>query len=116
MRKASKRPDRPVMISDARRQLFQLFDRVTLGEGQVVRIARKGRGTRVMLVREEYVEGLEATVEALTRRLQGAPRAAEPPFSLIGSATLNVPADEVLRASRARQGELAAAKLRTLAG
>ena len=71
------------------------------------------QSARVVLVSEAYIAALEAELRSLRAALarRGASGDAEP-FRLIGSATLRVPADQILRASRARQAELAAAKRR----
>jgi PHD/YefM family antitoxin component YafN of YafNO toxin-antitoxin module len=107
--------ERPLMVSEARAHLFDLYDSVTQHSGRMVRIARRGQSKRVVLVGEEYIEALQAQVRALTQQLKAiASGGARPSFSLIGSATLQVPADDVFAATRARQAELADAKRRTL--
>lgn len=103
---------KPVMISDVRQRLFELFDHVVFHAGATVLIARKGRAERAVLISEESLSRLETEVHMLTTRLAAAHAPA--PFTLIGSATLTVPADAILTASRAVQAELAAAKLRTI--
>ncbi len=108
--------ERPLMVSEARAHLFDLYDRVAQHSGQMVRIARRGQSKRVVLVGEDYIEALQAQVRALTQQLKAVVSGgARPVFSLIGSATLQVPADDVFAATRARQAELAAAKRQSLA-
>jgi PHD/YefM family antitoxin component YafN of YafNO toxin-antitoxin module len=103
------------MVSEARAHLFDLYDHVALHSGEMVRIARRGQPKRVVLVGEEYIEALQAQVRALTEQLRAiAAGGAKPAFSLIGSATLQVPANDVFAATRARQAELAEEKRRAL--
>jgi PHD/YefM family antitoxin component YafN of YafNO toxin-antitoxin module len=104
------------MVSEARAHLFDLYDSVAQHSGRMVRIARRGQTKRVVLVGEEYIEALQAQVRALTQQLKAMTSGGtRPVFSLIGSATLQVPADDVFAATRAQQAELAAAKRQSLA-
>lgn len=96
-------------ISTARRQLFDLFDRVTGSEGDRVVIVRRNTPKEAVLVSRDYLDHLETTARRLTAR-------AATSFSLFGSATLLVPPDDVLRATRQEQARLRARKQAKLAG
>ena len=96
-------------ISTARRQLFDLFDQVTGSEGDRVVIARRNAPKEAVLVSREYLDHLENTTRHLARRAAKA-------FSLFGSATLLVPPDDVLRATRQEQAHLRTRKQTRLAG
>jgi hypothetical protein len=88
-------------ISTARKQLFELFDRVTGNEGERVIIARRTSSKEAVLIAKDYLDHLETA----SRRFAG--QAAET-FSLFGSATLTTSPDEVLRATRREQARLRA--------
>ena len=90
-------------ISTARRQLFDLFDRVTAGDGEKVVIVRRNSLKEAVLVSREYLDHLETTTRGLARRAAAG-------FSLFGSATLLVPPDDVFRATRQEQARRRARK------
>ncbi len=89
-------------ISAARYQLFELFAAVTGEDGRRVVISHRRSKKRAVLVSESYIELLEK--RARKRASSGEP------FSLFGSATLNVPPEDVLAQTRAAQQQLARAK------
>ena len=103
----------PLTISEARARFFDLYDEVVQHARQIP-IARRGHLKRVVLVSEDYLDGLEGKVQAMTLKLAAMDSDRSTPFSLIGSATLNIPVDEVLVKTRATQAELAEAKRRSL--
>src|ERR1051326_2428318 len=70
-------------ISDARKLLPALFDRVTNREGEKVIISRRDSGTEAILVSKSYVERLEG-------------RASRKPFRLFGSAKVMGSVEEIL--------------------
>ena len=93
-------------ISAARKEFFELFDEVTSVEGHQVVIGRRNRSREAVLVAKDYLDHLEFT----NRRGTRAP--SQRRFSLYGSATLHVPPEQVLEASRREQAGAAAAKWR----
>ena len=95
-------------ISAARKALFGLFEQVTAVEGVKVVIGHRNSLKQAVLVDKDYVESLER-VRHGTSRL-----ASRRPFSLFGSATLLVPADEVLTDIRREQRVLVERKARRL--
>ena len=96
-------------ISTARNQLFELFDEVTSVEGQRVIIGRRNRPKQAVLVAKDYLDHLEFA----SRQMRGAPAGR---FVLYGSASLRVPPEQVLEATRREQETEAAAKWRFLRG
>lgn len=69
--------DRTVGISEARKTLFELVDRVTRDEEAIVWIEHRDREERAALVGARHLRSLHARVEALQRRTR--------PFRLAGS-------------------------------
>jgi PHD/YefM family antitoxin component YafN of YafNO toxin-antitoxin module len=98
------------MVSEARKELFELFDEVTATAGRKVILGHRNSAREAVLVSRDYLEGLEAA----NRQMRGL--AAREPFHLYGSAKLNVAPEEVLTATRREQREAAEAKLGTLSG
>lgn len=99
-----------VKISQARAELFDLVDRVTSQEGEVVLIEHRDRVERAALVSERHLRYLYATIEELRKR-------GTQPFRLAGSMKLLVSVEELeaaLEQSRREQARLAAAKFGAL--
>ena len=92
----------PVTISEARRRLFDLFERVTSRRPDRVVIRHRDGDREAVLIDREVLEGLERrAAEATTTS-----------FDLFGSATLHTSPDDVLSAVRAEQRALGEAKVR----
>lgn len=79
--------DRSIKISEARKTLFDLVDRVTRSEEVVVWIEHRDREERAALVSARHLQSLYARIEALQRRTN--------PFRLAGSMRLTGDADEL---------------------
>jgi hypothetical protein len=96
-------------ISTARKQLFELFDRVTGNEGERVVIARRTSSKEAVLIAKDYLDHLETASHRFAGHAAGS-------FSLFGTATLTTPAGEVLRATRREQARLRARREQRLHG
>lgn len=94
---------KPVTISEARRDLFQLFDRVARKEGEKVTITRRGRSQSAVLVNAAYLDHLES--QARRRRPLPLNQA-----RMRGTMTVIGDPETVLSEIRARQNALAEAK------
>ncbi len=92
-----------VPISEARRDLFQIFDRVVRKEGEKVIISRRGHTQPAALVSAVYLERLES----LARRRRPLPLGQA---RMRGTMTVVGDPDTVLSEIRARQNALAEAK------
>ena len=100
--------ERPVMLSEARKQLFDLFKQVTAAEGRKVVIGHRDSAKLVVLVSKEHLDQLEV------RGQHEVGLSGQAAFALFGSATLNIAAEDVLRASRREDGALSRQKRRRL--
>lgn len=78
--------DRSIKISEARKALFDLVDRVTRSEAEVVWIEHRDREEQAALVSARHLRSLYARIEALQRRTK--------PFRLAGSMRLTGGAEE----------------------
>lgn len=99
---------KPVPISQARRDLFRLFDMATRQEGFKVPITRRGRQRGAVLVSAAYLERLENSAGALPSpeglgwsRLRGT-------MKIIGDP------ETFLKQTRAEQNALTEAKMQRL--
>lgn len=91
-------------VSEARRQLFDLFEEVTSNRRARIVIGHRDSDQEAVLLSRVEVERLE--------RLARSGRRSE--FSLVGSAVLNVDAEDVLKRVRAEQDLLHEEKLASL--
>lgn len=91
------------MLSQARAELFALFEDVTTHAGRKVILRHRGGGRDAVLVSREYLERIE--------RAQASAEGGS--FSLFGSATLNRPLEEAL--GEIRQDAAAASERKLLA-
>jgi hypothetical protein len=78
-------------LSQARSELFALFDEVTAHAGRKIVLRHRGSEHEVVLVRRDYLRLLEQARDA----------AVSGSFSLFGSATLNGDLEQALAAIRA---------------
>src|SRR5438105_4869394 len=104
MGKRADHKTKAVPISVARTQLFALVEALLSRRRDRVTVSHKARAEEVVLLRAADLARLEAEVAALRATAAPAPR------PLRGLGTLHVPADQILKETRARQAALAAAK------
>ena len=99
--------EKRVMISRARRDLFDLFEEVVAHGRKRVRIGHRDSKAEAVLISKAELDGLEARA-----------RAAESasPFCLVGSATITGAAEDVLAGTRAQQTALRETKEQALGG
>jgi hypothetical protein len=105
-----RRDDEVLPVTAARGQLYELVEAVLTGRRAKVELSHRGYDEHVLLVRKGELDGLHADNAALRSRVGGEPR------PLRGRGKLNVPADQVLARTRARQAELARRKRADIAG
>ena len=96
-----------VSISDARKLLPTLFDRVTAHDGQRVVIRRRDDVSEAVLVSRAYLERLEL---AANGRRDGSP------FRLVGSGTVSGDVNETIAAIRSDDAVVSASRLAEFAG
>lgn len=97
-------------ISEARKRLFDLVDEVIGDDDEVVVIEHRDRPRRAVLVSEEHLRRLNATIAALRKRTGDE-------FQLAGSMKLGVSEQELeaaLERSRARHRERSERKFGSL--
>lgn len=104
---------RPLPISIARSQLFDLFDGVVAGTRNQVLIERRNRSERAVLTSERYLRHLEDQIRDLTHAL-GRVSESSPPYNFLGSIASELPAEEVIGRNRTRQKRLTDAKMSRL--
>lgn len=106
---------KPVPISTARKDFFQLFEKAVRHDGQKIVISRRGVQQRAVLVSAEYVERLERQAQSPARPLSNA-QVAKLLARRRGTMTIVGDPDTVLSEVRARQNALAAAKMDRIFG
>ena len=93
---------RHVNISEARRQLFELFEEVTTNKRLRIVIGHRDSEEEAVLLSRHEVERLERRASSSDRRSE---------FALVGTATLRSKPEDVLKDVRAAQNLLSAEKL-----
>lgn len=94
------------MLSQARAELFALFEDVTAHSGRRIILRHRGGGRDAVLVSREYLERIE----------RAQPGAGGGSFSLVGSATLNRPLEEALAEIRRDAASASEQKLTAMLG
>lgn len=93
-----------IPISEARKNLFALFERVVRAEGEKFVITRRGHMQRAVLVSEQYLLQLEARL--LPQKPRQRPPDPSPRFHMAGSARILGDPETVIAEVRALQRKL----------